>query len=188
MKHILLALFFYQACISLAEVPAAVQAVSAEPVVAELPAQNTAITQAQDVKPTAARPVVHQTDTLSAVLKMLLGLAVVVGLILGLARLARWLGQGSMLSGQAVQLVSVLPLGAKEKLALVDVGGKQVLIGVTAHSISALLELPEPVTLQKPSQTTAAEKGPSKSQLSAKSAAEFSKKLHEFLNAGQRNK
>ncbi len=123
------------------------------------------------------------SDTGWAVIKMLLGLAAMVGLILLLARGAQWLTrqQGG---GQLIRLVAMLPLGTKEKLALVEVGGKQLLVGVTTGQITALLELPEPVTTAAASADSSAPK----SQLSAKSAAEFSKKLHEFLNVGQRPK
>ena len=76
----------------------------------------------------------------------------------------------------------MLSLGAKEKVALIQVGNQQILIGVTPQSINRLLDIAEPIQLDAHINTS------SKSILSARTASEFSRKLNEFLLAGQRNK
>ena len=45
----------------------------------------------------------------------------------------------------SMKIVSSMPLGTRERLLLVDVGGKQLLLGVTATQINTLHVFDEPV-------------------------------------------
>jgi flagellar protein FliO/FliZ len=81
------------------------------------------------------------TDPLSVVL----GLMFVVGLILLAAWLIRRTGALPMMTGQAIKVVAALSVGAREKVVLVDVGGKQILLGVAPGRISTLQTFDEPV-------------------------------------------
>jgi flagellar protein FliO/FliZ len=47
---------------------------------------------------------------------------------------------GRMMNNTNMQVISSLPLGSKERLLLVDVNGKVLLLGVTAQNISNLHE------------------------------------------------
>ncbi|HIF9060499.1 TPA: flagellar biosynthetic protein FliO [Photobacterium damselae] len=75
-------------------------------------------------------------------------------LVIGLIFLLAWLVKRMRVTGfkgrqQELQIVSQLAVGTKERIALVQVGQEQVLVGITAHNISLLTKLEHPVTLDK---------------------------------------
>ncbi|MGX9456337.1 flagellar biosynthetic protein FliO [Photobacterium damselae subsp. damselae] len=75
-------------------------------------------------------------------------------LVIGLIFLLAWLVKRMQVTGfkgrqQELQIVSQLAVGTKERIALVQVGQEQVLVGITAHNISLLTKLEHPVTLDK---------------------------------------
>ena len=77
-------------------------------------------------------------------------LVIVLALILALAWVAkRWMGTPGI-SRSSFKVLGAMSLGPREKLLLVDVGGKQVLLGVTPGSITSLQTLAEPVDLNNP--------------------------------------
>jgi len=89
-------------------------------------------------------------DPLSSVGKVVIFLLLIVGLILLLAWLVNKT-QGQRLGGgnAKLKMVAVLPLGMKEKIAVVQVGNKQLLVGITPQQITTLAELDEPLTLDE---------------------------------------
>ncbi len=44
-----------------------------------------------------------------------------------------------------MKTVAALPMGTKEKIVLIEVGGKQILLGLTAHNINTLATFDEPI-------------------------------------------
>ncbi len=99
----------------------------------------------QAVKPvTTPAPVNIDPVSTGSIMQMLLGLLLVVGLILLLAWLLR---RFTGLQGQhrAMQVVASLPLSAREKLVLVQVGDKQVLLGVAPGRVSHIESYEEPL-------------------------------------------
>lgn len=77
----------------------------------------------------------------------LVGLLLVLGLIFGLAWLLKrmpGMNMGVRPSDQ-LRIVSMLSVGTKERVMVIEVGKEQLLIGVTAGGISALHTLPEPL-------------------------------------------
>jgi len=78
-------------------------------------------------------------------LQLGLGLAVVVGLIFGLGYLMRRVGPLAPQGGQHIKLVSSLPLGPRDRLLLVDVGGTQMLLGTSPGRINTLHVFDQPV-------------------------------------------
>ncbi len=89
-------------------------------------------------------------DPLSSVGKVVIFLLRIVGFIM----LLSWLfnnTQGQRLGGgnAKLKMVAVLPLGMKEKIAVVQVGNKQLLVGITPQQITTLAELDEPLTLDE---------------------------------------
>ncbi|KAB1509902.1 flagellar biosynthetic protein FliO [Photobacterium damselae] len=75
-------------------------------------------------------------------------------LVIGLIFLLAWLVKRMRVTGfkgrqQELQIISQLAVGTKERIALVQVGQEQVLVGITAHNISLLTKLEHPVTLDK---------------------------------------
>ncbi len=133
---------------------------------------------AQDVPSRPTPYKIAPLDTSTALLKTFGGLAVIVVLIFACAKATKLLAGPLRNQKPVLQLLASLPLGSKEKIALIEVGGKQVLIGITAQHISRLMELDEPVKIIQPAEVNGS--------LSAKTANEFSKKLNEFLSAGNR--
>nr|WP_178106733.1 flagellar biosynthetic protein FliO [Pseudomonas mangiferae] len=80
--------------------------------------------------------------------QMGLGLLLVVGLIFLLAWLMRRVQQiGPRSGGQVIKLVASQALGPRDRLVLVQVGGEQVLLGLTTGRITPLHVLKEPVLL-----------------------------------------
>lgn len=76
--------------------------------------------------------------------EMVLGLSAVLLLIFGLAWVARRLNVTAMSASPAsLKLQSVLSLGNKEKVVIINAEGRRFLLGVTAQQISILSELDE---------------------------------------------
>ncbi len=118
----------------------------------------------------------------ASLVKTFLGLTLVLGMIFLMAKIGKRFHPAISAPDRALKIVSILSLGTKEKVALIQVGSKQVLIGVTPQSINTLMDIAEPILLDTPPT------GNAKNLLSARTASEFSRKLNEFLMAGQRNK
>ncbi len=87
---------------------------------------------AQTGEPAAAAASNIGSASLAAQLSQLaLGLLVVVGLIFLLGWLLRRVGPMAAQGGQHIRLLSSLPLGPRDRLLLVDVGGTQMLLGAS---------------------------------------------------------
>jgi len=84
---------------------------------------------------------VPSMDSAASLGRTMLGLGVVIALVFGLAWVARrvsalrGIGSGS---DSPIQVVGQLPLGTRERLLLVEVDGKRVLLGVVPGAISRL--------------------------------------------------
>jgi len=78
--------------------------------------------------------------------QMFLGLFLIVLLIFGLAWLIKRINnfQGNMCN--TLRVLSMISVGQKEKVALIQVGEKQLLIGVAQGNINTLLVLDEVIT------------------------------------------
>lgn len=100
-----------------------------------------------------AAPLVYAQEMVTAVgnnnaayiTKVFSGLVLVVALILVIAWLVRRFGQGTLLSGSNMKLISSMALGAKEKVVVVEIGERQLLLGVTSHSIQTLHKFETPL-------------------------------------------
>lgn len=77
--------------------------------------------------------------------QLALGLGFVVGLIVLLGWLLRRVGPLAGQGGQHIRLVSSLPLGPRDRLLLVDVGGTQMLLGASPGRINTLHVFEHPV-------------------------------------------
>lgn len=91
----------------------------------------------------------QEPDITSSIPTLLFGLVFMIALIYALAIIAKKTNIGQMKT-PGMKVVSVLPLTNREKIMLVDVGGTQLLLGVTAQSINLIKELPEPLDLSSP--------------------------------------
>lgn len=86
----------------------------------------------------------HVTAANSSGLNMLLSLLMVLAVIV----FAAWLLKSFKLGSQQIQgmkVISSLHLGTKERLVVVEVNDKQLLLGVTAHNIRVLDTLDNPL-------------------------------------------
>lgn len=78
----------------------------------------------------------------SSMLQAAFGLLVVLGLVFGLAWLARRFGLHRMGGSGAVRIVSSASLGGRERVVVVDVAGTWLVLGVTSAQVNALHVLP----------------------------------------------
>ncbi|MDF1763572.1 MAG: flagellar biosynthetic protein FliO, partial [Oleibacter sp.] len=78
--------------------------------------------------------------------KVILFLLLIVGLIVFLAWLINKTRATQFGLGQAqLRTIAMLSLGTKEKVAIIEAGGKHLVIGVTPHQITLLSELNEKI-------------------------------------------
>ncbi|WP_077531633.1 flagellar biosynthetic protein FliO [Vreelandella utahensis] len=84
-------------------------------------------------------------DTMTTALTLGAGLIVVLAVIIFSGWIARRVQGLGGVNTQALKVVAVLSVGQKERVALVEVGGKQILIGITPQSVRTLHVFDEPV-------------------------------------------
>jgi flagellar protein FliO/FliZ len=85
------------------------------------------------------------TSSASQLASLLGGLVLILVLIYGLSWFVKRFSQGGFMQNPNMKIISAMPLGTRERLMLVDVGGKQLLLGVTATQINTLHVFEEPV-------------------------------------------
>jgi len=102
--------------------------------------------------------------------EVMAGLAFVLLCIFALAWLVRRTGQGSFLANKQMSVVASMALGTRERAVVIEVGGQQILLGVTPQHINTLHVFDEPVISQaKPGEVL-----------------DFSEKMKHFMNKGQK--
>ncbi len=92
----------------------------------------------------------------SSMFSALFSLVVVIAAIVAVAWLARRLQRGRFRDAGVLRVVATQSLGTRERVVLLDVGGKQLLVGVTAQHVNRLLALDEPLDVEPPSLRTSA--------------------------------
>lgn len=112
-----------------------------------LPLAGFASEPAATVAAAAPSPAPASTGMAAQLGQLALGLLLVVGLIFLLAWLLRRVQQLGPRGGQVIQLVATQALGPRDRLVLVQVGGEQILLGISAGRIAPLHVLKEPVPL-----------------------------------------
>lgn len=111
------------------------------------------------------------SDIGGQLVQLLFGLLLVVGLIFALAWLLRRMQQIGPRGNQAIKLVASQALGPRDRLLLVQVGGEQILLGISAGRITPLHVLKEPVLPHEGEPTT----------------PEFAQRLMELLGKDQKD-
>lgn len=106
--------------------------------------QTTASAQPNSRKINNTGTAVSSTSQLASVLG---GLILIIALIMGLSWFVKRFSQGGFLQNPTMKILASMPLGTRERLMLVDVGGQQLLLGVTATAINTLHVFAEPVIL-----------------------------------------
>ncbi len=102
--------------------------------------------------PAWAEKVPSHTVTSSDWLQMLLGLGFVLLMIGAIAWLLKRISGPTALSSGHLRILSVLAVGTRERIALVQAGKDQVLVGITPAGISRIHALSEPVEIAEPAQ------------------------------------
>ena len=106
---------------------------------------------------TASKPATAKTNSASQLASVIGGLAIIVVLIYGLSWFVKRFAQGGFMQNPGMKVISSMPLGTRERLMLVEVGGKQLLLGVTAAQINTLHVFDEPLVLAEKNQPSASE-------------------------------
>ena len=101
-------------------------------------AQETAKTVAPDSP-------VRAPDTVGTIVSLVLGLVAVIAVIYGCAWIIRRMNGMTGMNNNAIKVVSVMAIGARERIALIEVGGQQILLGITPSAIRTLHVFDEPV-------------------------------------------
>lgn len=88
---------------------------------------------------------VRAPDTLATLISLGAGLVAVVAVIYGCAWIIRRMNGMTGMNNSAMRVVSVMAVGTRERVVLVEVGGKQILLGITPSAIRTLHVFDEPV-------------------------------------------
>jgi flagellar protein FliO/FliZ len=132
-------------------------AIAAVPVASRqtlLPAATVSPTTISTNKPILPEP--EKISSASQLANLLGGLLLILGLIYGLSWFVKRFSQGGFMQNSTIKMLSAMPLGTRERIMLVDIGGKQILLGITATNINALHVFDEPVvnTAENPASVT----------------------------------
>jgi len=79
--------------------------------------------------------------------KVVITLVFIVGLIFACAWLIRRMSGGVGINQKHIQVLSVMPLGTREKIMIIRASSEYLLIGVTPNGIQTLHRFDEPITL-----------------------------------------
>jgi flagellar protein FliO/FliZ len=108
------------------------------------------------VGPQAGDATTHSPNSTTQLAITVAGLFAVIGMIFVVAWGVRRLSGGQFGHRNAViKILATQPLGTKERICLIDVGGQQVLVGITAQSMQTLMVLDQPIDLKSEKQSSA---------------------------------
>src|SRR5690606_5775254 len=87
------------------------------------------------------------------------GLVLIVALILVLGWFLRRFNQGGLFNNSSIKIIATLPLGTRERLAVVDVGGQQLLLALlqrkSIRCTCLMNRSSQRATVHRPRQTSA---------------------------------
>ncbi|MBB3117751.1 flagellar biosynthetic protein FliO [Pseudoduganella violacea] len=107
---------------------------------AATPEQQAALAGARPAHPAGLAPA--GPSAAGSLLQTTLALAVVLGLLVGLAWLLKRFGPRSIASGHTVKLVGALSVGARERILVVEVGEQWIVVGASPGRMNALATMP----------------------------------------------
>lgn len=79
-------------------------------------------------------------------------LVLVIAVILGLAWVLKRMKVPSLVNQQGLKIVRQIPVGTKERIAIVEAGEEQFLVGITSQSIQLISKLEKPLEESEVSQ------------------------------------
>ncbi len=100
------------------------------------------------------------TPGLGQLLKLVFGLLVVIAIIIALARFLPRIGGMQPLDGGRFRIVSALSVGQRERIVLLQVGDRQVVVGVAPGQVNTLHVLEEPLETAPLTRAGGVEAGP----------------------------
>ncbi len=106
--------------------------------------------------------------------QVMIGLVFVLACIFALSWLVKRMGQGGFLANNQMKVVSSLAVGTRERVLVVDVGGKQILLGITPQNINSLHVFDEPVIHTE------------EGSLKETAVGDFSEKIKYFMQKGSK--
>jgi flagellar protein FliO/FliZ len=112
-----------------------------------------------------------------SIMDVLLGLAFIIILIFSLAWLFKKFGSGSLGLGGLIRVIAAMSLGGRDRIALISVGDKQLLLGISPGRIATLHVFDEPVDAE----TTVTKTSAGANGLSQ----DFASKLQGMLSGGK---
>lgn len=77
-----------------------------------------------------------------------LALMGIVGLIFALSWFVKRFSHGGFTAGSTIKILSTMPLGTRERIVLIDAGGQQLLLGITATNINTLHVFDTPIVVE----------------------------------------
>ena len=95
----------------------------------------------------AAEPVVHPSPT-GSLLKMILGLMLVLGVMAGVAYLVRRMLPGIGHQHSTIQVVGSASVGTRERVVVLEVGDRWLVVGVAPGQVSAIANLEKGVVAE----------------------------------------
>ncbi len=126
---------------------AAAKSPAEEPVAEPLPTENSRPNRLVS-RDAVLNPGSDNSSGSMALGKIAISLALVIFLVLGLG----WLFKKLTLrlpGSRHMKVICTLPLGQRERILIIEIQGKQRVIGVTPHSINLLFELENPLPEEK---------------------------------------
>lgn len=107
-------------------------------------ATQPAVTRDSILNPTSAA----SANSAMSLSKIVISLALVILLVLGLGWMFKKLSL-RLPGNRQIKVICALPLGQRERILVIEIQGKQRVIGVTPHSINLLFELENPLPEEK---------------------------------------
>jgi flagellar protein FliO/FliZ len=98
-----------------------------------------------DAPPGAAAKSAPAAVVTTSPLNLILGLLFLVALVLLAAWLVRRMGGVQWPGARALKVVASLPVGARERVVLIEIAGEQMLLGVAPGSVNLLHRFEQPV-------------------------------------------
>jgi flagellar protein FliO/FliZ len=120
------------------------------------------------VEPSANPPTSKVSTAVPAgqIVDIVLALVAILLLIAGIAWFVkRFMGVGPQ-GSQHIRTIAVMPVGNRERIAVVQIGTRQIVVGITPNQITNLLELDQPLDISP-------------------SGGEFARKLQTLLNRNE---
>jgi len=106
--------------------------------------------------------------------QVMIGLLFVLACIYALAWIVKRMGQGGFLANNQMKIVSTLAVGTRERVVVLDVGGQQIMLGITPQNINKLHVFEHPVIHSDPG------------SVSDTAVGDFSDKIKFFMQKGSK--